>query len=187
MTTHIFLSRTGRALRCLAVASLLAIAGQDGRVIAQPATPLDLLEIRIAEGPVDNTPTRDRDVNITFVLSQPPLCNAALDGLTYTLLIDADLDGATGTRLQAFREVGIERRAAVRCDGATRQFVSRSGSVRIEAPAAGAPPAVRLTMRLSQLPSREFGWIGIVSLNERYRRAPDTGVADWSIRERALW
>ena len=176
---------TGGAHRYLIAAALFGVIGaQAGRVTAQPAAAtLDLVEIRIDEGPVDNTPARDRDVNIRFVLRQAPLCNAALDGLTYALLIDADLDPATGTRLQAFPEIGIERRAAVRCDGATGQFVSRSGAVQVDAAAA----TLRLRMRLSQLPSPEFSWIGIASLNERYRRAPATGDETWSIVERALW
>ena len=180
---------TGTAARSvLATALLLAIAIKAGPVTAQPAAAvLDLVEIRIDEGPVDNTSARNRDVNIRFVLSQAPLCDAALDGLTYALLVDADLDPATGARLEAFPEIGIERRAVVRCNGATGQFVSRSGTVHVETAGPGGPPTLRLTIRLSRLPSPAFSWIGIASLNGRYRRAPAAGVGDWSILERALW
>jgi hypothetical protein len=168
----------------------MALAGLAWTGSAQTPASLDLVEVRIDEGPLArNEIGADRDVTFTFLLERAPECTRANDGLTYTVLMDADLDPVTGARLRALPGLGIERQAAARCDGGAGRFVSRSGEVVVEGPTGGTPRhAIKLRMQLSGLPAHEFNWVGLVRSGARFGRVPESGEpVYWTISERALW
>lgn len=170
------------------IAMLLSLAAMLQGAQGQ-GPPLDLVEVSIAEGRVDATsPMRNRPVTFTFVLSAPPVCDASTDGVKYAVFVDADMQEATGTRLPDVPGLGVERQVVARCDGASGRYVSRSGDVSVTgAPGAGGRVELRIGMRLSQLPSTEFTWVGMVRHGDRFRLAPDGPPAHWGITERLLW
>jgi hypothetical protein len=168
----------------------MALAALAWTPSAQAPVPLDLVGVRIDEGRLArNEIGADRDVTFVFLLERAPVCDRANDALTYAVLMDADLDSATGARLRPLPGLGIERQAAVRCDGDAGRFVSRSGAVVTEGPMAVTPRhTIKLTMRLTGLPAHEFNWVGVVRNGLRFGRVPQSGEpVYWAITERALW
>jgi hypothetical protein len=140
----------------------MALAGLAWTGSAQTPASLDLVEVRIDEGPLArNEIGADRDVTFTFLLERAPECTRANDGLTYTVLMD----------------------------GGAGRFVSRSGEVVVEGPTGGTPRhAIKLRMQLSGLPAHEFNWVGLVRSGARFGRVPESGEpVYWTISERALW
>jgi hypothetical protein len=166
-----------------------AMAGVAIGLRAQSAVrAIDLAEVRIEEGPT-TAAFGDRDITVVFALDRAPSCTAADDGLTYSILIDADMDVATGTRLQATPGLGIDRRISARCNGRTGTFESRGGTVGIALPRDGdRHHTLRIVLRRSGLPSPEFMWVALAHRGTRSLTLPDgQSPAYWAIAEHWLW
>lgn len=171
--------------------AVLLISGMAAFVTAAQGQPfpLDLAGARIEEGAIRRGASiPDRDFRIVFLLHDPALCDASRDGLTYTLLIDADRRAGSGRVLPQFPGLGIDTQVPVRCSGADGRFVSAFGDVANAPAAEGLPPRLILATRLSRLPGPEFLFVALVTHGDRFIAAPESRrPVYFGILERRLW
>jgi hypothetical protein len=94
---------------------------------------------------------------------------------SYLFLIDSDRSVATGGRTQAVPELGVEFKVEIRCDAASRRFVSSLGAVDVRAGAGDSPTILEVIAPANVLPSERFHWVALAHNGSRFVRLPDAG------------
>jgi hypothetical protein len=172
--------------RVVACIGLLAVTRLDGGASQDARAHLRLQAARVIElfdappapqGSAGLRRSEMRDGNrvaFSVELSTAPPCGRDASP-AYLFLIDADRSAATGGRTQAVPELGIESKIEIRCDAASRRFVSSVGAVDVR-PAAGDSPAVlEVIAPASLLPSQRFHWVALAHDGTAYVRLPEAG------------
>jgi len=121
-----------------------------------------------------------RRVLLRLRLSSSPSCTAGASD-EFGFLIDADKQTETGVRHPAAETLGFDARVTLRCDAATRRYVSPLGSVTQKA------DTLELATTAERLPSLDFLWAPYAAVgNEVALSAARPNYSHWAVFERSM-
>lgn len=166
-----------------AAATVVAAVVMGGFAVAQSgptvAAAVTAAEVAVAPGEVP----ADRDVTFRLELDGPVRCGAETGDREYGVVLDADRDADTGTRVPGLDPLGIEARVSARCsDG---RLVGAAGSAFAREREDGST-LLQIVVPAGELPSSDLSWIAFSREEDVLTRVPDSGAVRWTLLERAL-
>lgn len=147
---------------------------------------IDLQRAEVLDTDLPTGPIAERLVRFEFDLLAPPDCQGGT-GVEYGILVDADMDAATGTAVAGLDDVGAEALVKATCDVGTGEVTSEAGEVTVTT--ADGLTTVSIAVELGNLPSTEFLWVAYVQdfSDGTTGRLPEAGPAHFQTQEVELW